>query len=429
MIFSVNNGSLKLCKTRYWKLRQHKVKLGEERAYQKRLRELITDSVKRRLEVVSGPVGAELSGGLDSGVIDILINRSGRKGIYYSWSLDPQELKMADGDERLVIRDICEQEKIVCNYSHMLNDYGEKIGERMKKVGISILSDETNDFKYAFPTWSNTYKLFLGAQYVSEHGAKVMFTGHGGDEGVSHRCSAYEMYHYHEFYRYFHYIWTTTNGHKHRFYQTISSSIKHIRESKRKRKKVYIDWKSSPELLNAQFASEKTCNNSYSLHFDHDPIEYIETGGTRNRLDNIALCGALCKIRYMVPFLDYRVIDYAVSIPRYLYLREKTNRYIFREAFKDIMPETMYKLKVKADTSYSNIAPNPNWFDRYAQRKAEIINKLDREYWSKYLNFEEIDKIANAGKPTEEELDGEKKKIMTLLMCALAQNLVEKAKQ
>ena len=91
----------------YWKLRSRKIRLSSEEEYEHRLRQLVADAVKRRLDAVPGLIGAELSGGLDSSVIDILINRTGRKAVYYSWSHDPQDLPM-DGelDERSVIRDI-----------------------------------------------------------------------------------------------------------------------------------------------------------------------------------------------------------------------------------------------------------------------------------------------------------------------------------
>ena len=426
---SLDKDSIKIRSKSYWRLRQHKIKLPDEKAYQKRLRELITDSVNRRLEAVDGPIGAELSGGLDSGIIDILINRSGKKGIYYSWSLDPNELKMADNDERLVIEDICKQENIVCNYTHMGLDYGKKVNERMAEIGIPTLPEESNDFRFAFPTWSNTYTLFHGAQYASDHGAKVVFTGHGGDEGVSHRCSTYEMYYNHEYYRYLRNMWSATHGKKHRLYNTVVKSIKLIRLKKREIKEPYINWSASPELLNQSFSSKKHVCNDYTLQFDYDPVSYLETGGVRNRLDNIALYGALSGVRYMVPYLDYRVVDFAVSIPRYLYLRGRTNRYIFREAFKDIMPDSLYRLRTKEDTSVKNLKSNPDWYESYAKRKLEIISKLNRKYWEKYLDFEQVDKLAKAGKPSDEEYADETRRLKCLLLCALAQNLVEKARQ
>jgi len=428
LVFSYENGRLKKVKNRYWKLRQKKVKLSDEKNYQNTLRELINDALIRRLDTISGPVGAELSGGMDSGVIDILINRAGREGIFYSWSFDPKELELTKDDERRVIEDICKQEKIVCNYSHKSSDYGPEVEKRMGQIGIGEFTDDSYDFRYAFPSWTNTYSLIIGAQFVAKRGASVMFTGHGGDEGVSHRCSPYEMYHYHEYYRYFRYIWAATSGHKHRIRTSIFTSIKHIKGKKKERKKPYISGNASPELLNQTFKTGKTVEDAISLHFDHDPIEYIEMGGARNRLDNIALYGALSGVRYMVPYLDYRVIDFAVSIPRYLYLRGKYKRYIFREAFKDIMPESLYKSEMKEDTSFRNIETDPDWYDSYAKRKAEIINKLKREYWKKYLNFDIIDKLAKAGKPTDEEYEVEARQLTCLLNCALAQNLVEKAR-
>lgn len=68
----------------FWKLRSRKIRLSSPEEYERRLRELVTDAVKWHLDAIPGLIGAELSGGLDSSVIDILINRNGRKAVYYS---------------------------------------------------------------------------------------------------------------------------------------------------------------------------------------------------------------------------------------------------------------------------------------------------------------------------------------------------------
>lgn len=426
--FSFSKGKIKTQKTFYWRLRQKKIKLSNQRAYQDRLRELITDAVKRRLEIVSGPVGAEMSGGLDSGVIDILINRTGREGIYYSWSLDPKEHKLVENDERLVIEDICRQENITCYYKHKDTDHDKIVRDRMIELGIIPASEESIDFGFAFPTWSNTYILINSARLAAENGAKIIFTGHGGDEGVSHRCSPFEMYLSHEYYQYFRYIWRATKGHRHRIFKTISTSYKHIRGKKKELKQPFINNLASPELLKSDFSKQMSGIKSEAYYFNQDPIKYIVSGGSRNRLDNIAFYGALCKVRFMVPYLDYRVIDFAVSIPRHLYLKGRQDRYIYREAFKDMIPESLYKLNRKDDTSDKNLDSDPNWYEEYSKRKSEIINKLDQEYWKKYLNFEEIEKFAKSGKPTDEEMADEYRRLKCLLNCALAQNLVEKAR-
>ena len=106
MSFSLGeNGICKEKQTIYWKLGGKKIRLKSEAAYIEKMRELITDAVKRRLDAVSGMVGAELSGGLDSGVIDILIHRLGRDCTYFSWSASPEEIPFAEGDERIVIEE------------------------------------------------------------------------------------------------------------------------------------------------------------------------------------------------------------------------------------------------------------------------------------------------------------------------------------
>ena len=225
--FSYNKKGLSKKVKKYWTLRRHKYRLSSEKEYQQELRNLITDAVHRRLNVVSGPIGAELSGGLDSGVIDILINRAGREGIYYSWTLDPSELKMAERDERYVIGDICEQEHISCNYSHKSSSYEESVAEVMSQSGIRVPDSGSNDFRFVFPADTNTYDLLHGDLFVAEHGSCVMFTGHGGDEGVSHRGNPYEMFHFHEYYHFLRHMWSTTHGQKNRSIKTIRNT--HLR--------------------------------------------------------------------------------------------------------------------------------------------------------------------------------------------------------
>ena len=143
----------------------------------------------------------------------------------------------------------------------------------------------------------------------------------------------------------------------------------------------------------------------------------------------MALLGAHSGVRYMVPYLDYRVIDFAVSIPRYLYINGNTRRYIFREAFKDLMPQSLYKLDNKEETSFNNLKSSEDeWFDEYSRRKREIIDSLDREHWDKYQDYDKIEMLYRSGKPEGDEHIRELRWIKALLKCALAQNLIERAK-
>nr|WP_197027959.1 asparagine synthase C-terminal domain-containing protein [Butyrivibrio sp. WCE2006] len=249
----------------------------------------------------------------------------------------------------------------------------------MEQASIIISPDGSENFKFAFPPGSNTYTMMIGAQFVRDKGTRVLFTGHGGDEGVSHRCNVYELFYNHEYYHYWRNIWSLNPGRR-RVIRTLKKGFKNITSSIRDNRETYLNWFASPELLKADFSKGFRKQKENTLKFAFDPVAYIRDDGSRNRLDNLALFGACSGVRYLIPYLDYRVIDYAVSIPRHLYMKHGVKRYIFRQAFKDIMPRSLYSVRIKEDTSVTNIKPDENWYEEYSRRKQEIIGALDRHF-------------------------------------------------
>ncbi|HKL79723.1 MAG TPA: asparagine synthase C-terminal domain-containing protein, partial [Mobilitalea sp.] len=415
---------------KYWELGSKKIRFSSETAYKDKLRELITDAVKIRMDVISNQIGAELSGGLDSGIIDILINRLGRKGIYFSWSANPDELPLAENDERLIIADICKQENISCLFKKMNSDLSNdsNMARNLQDLGI-CLTKEHPAFRFVLPPYINTLPICEASQAIQREGAKVVFTGHGGDEGVSHRCNPYELFYHREYYHFFRYIWSTTHGQKNRIRKTLKKSCRVLWETRRKLKRPFVNPFHAPDLLNTDFSNIFSKEKMSALHFGYDPKSYIKEGGSRNRLDNVALLGSYSGVRYLTPYLDYRVIDFAVSIPRHLYLKGNKNRYIFREAFKDLMPKSLYNLRTKEENSDKNKKSNPNWFEEYKQKKVEVISILDRDYWKKYLDFDVINKWMEEEKPSDEKRVESENKMYCLFLCAMAENLVKKSRE
>ena len=429
--FSLKNNRISHEIHYYWQLGQNKIRYASFESYKEKLRELVTDSIQRRLQAIPGKVGAELSGGLDSGVIDILIHRLGRDCVYFSWSVDPSEISYVDRDERLIIQDICNQEHIQCHYSQLENDcsMNSLLARQMQSLGFSLDENELPALRYALPPYVNTLNLCDSCACVHENGASVIFTGHGGDEGVSHRSSPYEMFYYHEYYRFFRCMWSSTHGQKGRILKTLKACKNQLGPKRRALTGIFQTDFATPEFLNRDFRSQFSEKDMPALHFSYDPIQYIADGGSRNRLDNVALLGAYNNIRYIVPYLDYRVIDFAVSIPRHLYLKNSHNRFIFREAFRDIMPKSLYSVHIKEDVSAKNYPSNPNWYKEFAKMKATINQKLDRTLWAKYLDFTVIDQWMQKGKPSEEERDHDSFILMNLFYCAMAQNLIDKTSE
>lgn len=429
--FSLKNNTLSHKIHYYWQLGKNKIRYASFESYKEKLRELVTDSIQRRLQVIPGKVGAELSGGLDSGVIDILIHRLGRDCVYFSWSVDPSEISYAEHDERLIIQDICNQEHIHCHYSQLKNDrsMNSLLARQMQSLGFSLDENEPPALRYAMPPFINALALCDTCACMHENGASVVFTGHGGDEGISHRSSPYEMLYHHEYYHFFRSMWSTTHGQKGRILKTIKACQKQLGPTRRALTDAFHSPFATPELLKKEFRNQFSGKKMPALHFSYDPIQYIADGGSRNRLDNVALLGAYNNIRYIVPYLDYRVIDFAVSIPRHLYLKNSHNRFIFREAFRDIMPKSLYSVHIKEDMSARNYPSDPNWYKEFSELKTQINQKLDRTLWSKYLDFTAIDQWMQKGKPSEEERNHDSFILMNLFYCAMAQNLIEKTSE
>ena len=364
-------------------------------------------------------------------MIDIIINRLDRQCEFYSWSVDPKEVFYAEADERLIIEDICRQENIECHYSNLNSDWGKEanIYHYMQNLGFELQDDEPLAFKFVLPPYINAMTISETAGYMRQNGVKLIFTGHGGDEGVSHRCNLYELFYHHEYLDFIKNLWGQTRGEKYRFYHTMKNGYRILVKNRKYLRKPFRGPFAAPEFINKDFADKFREEDMPAMHFAYDPIKYIKEGGSRNRLDNIALLGAYNGVRYVVPFLDYRVVDYAVSIPRHLYVKNGKNRYIFREAFKDIMPDSLYSLMGKEDNSKKNYPPKEDWYTEYAQIKQQVYKKLDRDYWSRYLNYDEIDKWMEKGKPSDKERRQDMNKLMNLHYCAMAQNLIEKARK
>lgn len=397
LTFACNGTGIEHNTVSYWKIGTKKIRLSSEEAYKKRLRELITDSIRRRLDAISGLVGAELSGGLDSSVIDILIHRLGREAIYVSWSASQEEIPYAENDERFIVEDICKQENVNCHYlSKALYFHGDDvINVKMRALGIEPDMNSGISRRYVLPPYINTLQIGQVAQYVNEHGAKVVFTGHSGDEGVSHRCNPYELFYHREYYHYFKYMWDSTSGLKRRLYNTLLRIRKNLFFSARMLRNPFVSNLEMKSILKKEFFNKYSSDKGAPLTFAYDPLSYIRTGGSRNRLDVVALLGAYFGARYIVPYADYRVIDYAVSIPRHMYLKNQKNRYIFKETFKDIMPESLYNLTGKEDTSWRNAEKKEKDPAEYIERKKRLFGMLDREYWDKYLDWDVMETWAN----------------------------------
>lgn len=399
--------------TVYWRIRKKRIRLGSDEAYRQELRRLVTDAVNRRCDAFPGLLGAELSGGLDSGVIDILVNRHGRDAVYYSWSTDPVRFPLREGeDERKVIQDICRQEEISCKYLNI---------------------EERFNFQYmldhVMPPFVNTVQLSYGSKWMSAQGAQCVFTGHGGDEGVSHRCSRFELLYNGELWSYLKLYWRDSKGENLRLLRTLWRAVLDARAKWKK-----LNYEMTRERLHPPFFDERFSNAMEKefrfrpLPFSFAPYRYIMQGGTRARLDNGAYQGARFGVRYLFPYVDYRVMDFAVSIPRRQHINNETNRLIFREAFSDLMPESLRTIRYKdmASIRTENIAPKMNV--SIARQVDYMIEQLDQEHWDGVLKLDGLRELSRDPNLSRQEAGQIQGILAKLERFVLVQNVQKHAK-
>lgn len=391
---------------RYWTPGKEKVRFSTDEEYYKRLRELTEDAIKIRLDAVEGKVGAELSGGLDSSVISILINRLKRECSFFSWGGDIETRPLVENDERLPIFDICKQEGIECEFSKCKYDFkGDYEINRRIPLDLDDKDQKRGPYiRYAFPPFMNGYPMVETAEHMRKNGVRVIFTGHAGDEGISHRCMPYELFYYKEYIEFLRCLWRRSYRQKNRVKHTLKNAAFYINYGHKQRTQTYVQEVSRGCFMNPDFVEKGKTFKAEKMTFAFDPKYYIRKGGSRNRLNVVSLVGALCGVRYIAPYVDYRLIDFALGIPRYLYLNGFQNRYIYRMAFKDIMPESLFDLQNKREVSVlkeSEAGKNEQTekkevtkeeLERIKTSKRTFVYNVNREDWEKYLDYDLLEK-------------------------------------
>lgn len=402
-------------KMQYWKLENQKIRLKNKEEYQARLKYLVEDSVKKRMDAVDGRIGSEISGGLDSSVLSILIGRLGREGCFHSWSKDPDIVPITNiKDERNIILSICEAEGIKCKFM-----------DRNTKISNTYLYM----FQNALPPFTYTLPLSQVSSWFQEEGVRAVFTGHGGDEGVSHRGKLYEQWYQKEYLACIKNIYGTTQGTSLRLLRTLNR-LKKLMGEKKEQMKIFRDETNIEFLLNQSFVEAmKTNLNEKSSTYFYDPISHINSGGLRKRMDNTSFQAAPFDVRYMYPYLDYRVLEYAVSIPRHLYNDGKTSRLIYKETFGDLMPKKLKELHSKEMPSAVYTGPVSQQLIQDLNASVQKhIDMLDRGFWSKYLDFEKLESFRLPENADRDACTLFNFQLSYLVYCALIQNVLDRTR-
>lgn len=404
-VLHINNRSIS--KYKYWTPGKNgKIKYKTEEEYSEALYSLVKDAIEIRVRNADKKIGAQLSGGLDSSVITILANREleakGQKMELFSWSPTYQTVAKKPNDERTLLEQVCGQENLTC----ILFDPElplENIDE--------IVPPGAGDLRV----------MRQECEILRKRGINFVLSGWGGDQGISHQANLFEL---------------LINGHGIHFFREIirlsNSSLLRLT------KLLYANTiyqllkpygvfgyqdKKIIRFIKDDFFKRMKISNKEVLYFSLSPVKHLESGYIQTRTEQSAWTDANHTIQHLYPFLDYRVIDFALTIPRYMYFKNGISRYIYREAFREILPKAIYRFMSKDD-----IAKSTYFTGQLPETLINIIDtlgKLDRDIFSRYVDYDKlIDQIKHISED-KANLSHIKRVILT---CYSIQQITEDAK-
>lgn len=344
----------------YWDVRFH-IEGHSPEYYEEKMRDLLTDSVQKRL-ISDVPLGVFLSGGLDSSTLVALMSRCGVEPI--------QTFSIGYADP---------------SFSEL--DYAQVIAKQFKTQHRELIIDPITPDLIEEAVWHldepmtdlSTIPFYLICKKAREY-VTVCLSGEGGDEVLV----GYDRFKASKANGYYAFLpqWMRQ--------EIIAPLVTALPDQAQKKGAInilkrfiqggllpeeagHIRWQyfGASELDGQLFAkdilSEITrdpfapiryhaarCNSNGRLDREiYVDLKFIMTDSILMKVDKMSMAHAL-EVR--VPFLDHRFVDFCATIPGDSKLRGFTTKAIFRSAMKDILPDTICK---RGKQGYS--LPIKNW--------------------------------------------------------------------
>ena len=374
------------------------------------LRDRIIEAVRQRSQTF-GQIGVELSGGLDSSgiasVLAMLLGPNVRINAFtHSVSSDGIAQQMSLKSEIEFSKAIVEK----CSSIRQFKITGENSEGGYKALIEALYSlYKPINLHYAM----NSDLLF---EVAGNLGTSIIFSGLGGDEGITNNGSGY----FNEL---------ISNGQ----HSKLRDNIKNIvyRRGSRFYKqliKVYINYY-APWVSNfykkdwrkaryRSFALQKNLARKYKMkkRFYYTPflpgnptvrdIQYfrIMYPNIPERIEETSLLAQQHGIEYRYPFLDVKLVEFFYSLPSEYKYKDGMGRYLFRLAMEEILPE---KIRMRSDKGGNTI---PNVFARVLKDE-EIFRKIIREARLKnhyhYVDYDVLDDMLDSFKKMGELKQGD----------------------
>lgn len=299
----------KITKQTYWQAKAQRVNLNEKE-YLAKTSELLTKALNKRMSAADVPVGVLLSGGLDSSLLVGLLDKAGHQDIR-TFSIGFEDINDEAGSEfeysdKIVEKFNTKHEKYIVSNTQVL----PRLSDAVKNMAEPMVGQDAVAF-------------YLLSEQVSKH-IKVVLSGQGADEAFAG------------------YFWykrmADENG------DEIERFSKH-----------YIDRPHSEFLqtINKEYHSDNHTKAWLTKEFAKDNADefmdrVFRTDITRlivddpvKRVDNMTMAWGL---EARVPFMDYKLVEHALSIPARLKMQDG-GKYHLKQIARGLLPNSVIDRK------------------------------------------------------------------------------------
>lgn len=351
------NSSGKIDTSEYYEINYTKIFTESQNEIENNLFNLLNDSVKLRM-IADVPVGAFLSGGVDSSAVVALMRKHSRGSIStFSIGFEGQP----NYDERIYAEKVSK----LFNTNHFEKNVS-------KKDIIDFVPDIVNIFDEPLAD-ATCIPIYFISQLAHQNNIKVVQTGDGADE-IFAGYSGWSKYR--KLYPYFNLLQLVPKGFKSFLKNSLSESkaefvkdilsksinqqelfwggAKGFKEAEKYKylNKIWIkeneNFSSYSVIEKHKIAFEKIKNKNSWLK-DEDWMcylgyKYIIPSLYLSRMDKISMSQS---IETRNPFLDFRIVDYGLSIPHNLKIKNNTPKFILKKSLEQILPkEILYRKKM-----------------------------------------------------------------------------------
>ncbi len=342
----------------YWQPAQlPERRYANEREYVDELRALLHTAVADRIQSPH-PVGAHISGGLDSSSMavigDRILREHGRTLTGFSWAPPlPDDLAaLLPNDERKLVEAVRAAEDFPIEYNRL--------------TGAHVLAHMRRDYALQ-PTTTLQFELAT-SEHAARLGIRTFLSGWGGDELIAFNGRGY----FADLLRRGRWV-TLFRELRQRgelqgspvWKQLIVSGVLPLLPGGLVDRIKPDDAHPRippppPNYLQPEFAKALSSVKPLTKPESHEmpgirrmQLYLFEFGHLSYRMESWYAHGARQGMTYVFPLTDKRIAEFALSIPDYFFFKNGWKRYLYRTAMEGILPDVVRWAKVKEDPAMS----------------------------------------------------------------------------